>query len=185
MNKFYVYAVKTDDPEKRTCVYVDEQVIEKFALHQFEPQHMEYSGVVVEADDPSHAHQVYNTFGEDGEIMWVDEPTFTAKKRQAFDARSKLAGSKLSQLSEVLSQAEQAAARLAIHAYAKGLSMDTLNMNERLSRMADAVRRTSKNSPEVTTQDLYERLKKNYIEKLQEYKYVPKDGSGPDSQITG
>lgn len=184
MSKFYVYAVKTDAPGERTCVYVDEQVIEKFALHQFEPQHMEYSGVMVEADDPTQAHEVYNTFSG-GEILWVDEPVFTLRKRQAFDAKAKLMGSKLNELSEVLGKAEQAATRLAIHAYAKGLSMDTLAMNERLSRMADLVRQTSKNSPEVTALELYERLKANYIEKLQEYTYVSKDGHGPSGQIAG
>jgi len=184
MNKFYVYAVKTDAPGERTCVYVDEKVIKEFALHQFEPQHMEYSGVMVEADDPTQAHEVYNTFSG-GEILWVDEPTFTFKKRQAFDAKSKLVSSKLNELSDVLGKAEQAATRLAIHAYAKGLSMDTLTMNERLSRMADLVRQTSTNNPEVTAHELYERLKKNYIDKLQEYKYIPKDGSGSGGQITG
>ena len=184
MNKFYVYAVKTEKEDERTCVYVDEKVIKEFALHQFEPQHMEYSGVMVEADDPSQAHQVYNTFSG-GEIMWVDEPTYTFKKRQAFEAKNKLMSSKLGELSDVLAKAELAAAKLAIHAYAKGLSMDTLTMNERLSRMADLVRQTSKNNPEVSALDLYDKLKANYIEKLQGYTYVARDGSGPSGQITG
>jgi hypothetical protein len=181
MNKFYVYAVKTDKTKERTCVYVDEQVIEQFALHQFEPHHMEFSGVMVEADSPQEAHEVYNTFGMN-EIVWTDEPACTFKKRQAFNGKNQLMNSKLNSLADALGKAEQAATQLAIHAYAKGISMDLIQLNDRLSRMADLVRQSSNNSPEVTSQELYERLKKRYIEKLGEHKY---SGPGPSGQTAG
>lgn len=182
MNKFYVYAMTTDAPDERSCIYVDVESIELFALHQFQPHSMEYSGVMVEADNAQDAHEVYNTFG-DGAIIWTDEPIFTVKKRQAFEAKTSLMKSKLSTLADALGHAEEAAMKLAIHACAKGISIDLIKMNEHISRMADLVRQTSEDSPEVTSQELYERLKQRYIEQLTRYDYD--DGSGPGGKVTG
>lgn len=167
MNKFYVYTVSDNTPNERQCIYVDSEKILGFAAHEFEPSRHVYSGVMVEADNPSHAHEVYNTFN--GEIIWTDEPTETAYRRQD------LASAQVNATS-----VNYYLARLFLRMYARATSEDLLRINERLSRMAEKARSSTTVSPERTTEQLYESIKDEYIKALQRYKYVPRsDPYGP------
>jgi len=177
MNRFYVYTIKDDDPFNRDCLYVNEKSIEDFSLAEFEPSSMIFSGVLIEADNPHHAHEIYNLSG-DGQILWVDEPKVTVKKRQAFDAKSRLMKSKLKGLLETLGDAEKAASRLAINALIKGIDMHLDQVNKDMSYMARLVRRLSKESPNMKPEEVYLRIKKKYIEQLKEFQY--RDESGPN-----
>jgi len=176
MNRFYVYTIKDDDPFNRDCLYVKESSIEDFALAEFEPSSMIFSGVLIEADNPHHAHEIYNLSG-DGQILWVDEPKVTVKKRQAFKARGRLMKSKLKGLLETLNDAEKAASRLVINALIRGIDMHLDKVNKDISHMARLVRQLSKESPGMKVEEVYRRIKKKYIEQLKEFQY--RDESGP------
>jgi DNA repair exonuclease SbcCD nuclease subunit len=174
MKKFYVYTIKNEDPNKRSCVYVDKDHIGEFAQYQFQPSTMVYSGVIVEANDPQEAHEAYNTFIGENEIVWTDEPEQTVRKRKTFEAKTELSKAKLSNFAEALSKAEEAASKLALRTLAAKISTELLSINERLSYMARLVRKTSKENPEVTIEELYERLKKRYIDQLANLQYEDK-----------
>jgi hypothetical protein len=163
MTQFYVYTVRDQDPDKRTCVYVDAALIEKFAKHEYDPNKMEFSGIMVEAESPQAAHHVYNTFSG-GEVAMVDEPECTAKQI----AKQTKA---LEKLSDALKVAEQAAAKLATQALAQRISMDILALNEKFAQLALLVRKYSNESPNVSTEDLYKRIKKRYMGTLSQLPY--------------
>lgn len=173
MKRFYVYTIKDDDPFNRDCLYVDEVKIEEFALVEFESRSMIFSGVLVEADNPHHAHEIYN-LNEKGEILWVDEPKATLKKREVFEAKAQLLKSKLSDLLNVLSDAEKAASRLAINALIAGIELHFEKINKDMSYMARLVQRFSKDPAEI----IYLKIKKKYLEQLRELQYKADPGSG-------
>jgi hypothetical protein len=178
MNRFYVYTIKDDDPFNRACLYVDENSIEDFALAEFEPISMLFSGVLIEANDHNHADEIYN-LSEEGEILWVDEPKATVKKRQAFESKTRLLRSKLKGLLDTLGDAEKAASRLAISALIKGIELHLEKINRDMSYMARLVQRLSKDSPErIELEDIYTRIKKKYVEQLKEFQYKADPGHG-------
>lgn len=178
MNRFYVYTIKDDDPFNRDCLYVNEAKIEEFALAEFEPISMIFSGVLVEADNPQQAHEIYN-LAESGEILWVEEPISTVKKRQSFEAKTRLMKSKLKGLLDTLGDAEKAASRLAISALIKGIELHLEKVNRDMSYMARLVQRISKDSPErLELEEIYIRIKKKYVERLKEFQYKADPGSG-------
>lgn len=175
MNKFYVYTMQSEEAESRSCIYVDEQIVNQFAQLQFKPDLMEYSGVAIEADTPHEAHEIYNNL-QGGEILSAEEPKVTFLKRRAHEAR------KIQDLRNALGQAETAAARLALTTYAKSCTRDVLDINKHISRMAELVRKISKSSPEVSVEEIYERFKQQYIQQLDSLVYNdPRSGyGGPD-----
>lgn len=171
MNKFYVYAIKDDDPYNRNCIYVDENKINIFALYNFQPSKMEYSGVAVEADTPEEANQVYTSL--DGNIIWADEPILTAARTKAYKTHDQT----IKELNEKLDKAELAVARLLIREHSKNSALDLMNLNDNISAIAKIVRGTSKDNPDITVEQIYERLKKRYIEQLKNYRYDPPNSS--------
>jgi hypothetical protein len=181
MNKFYVYAVKdegTDNVGK--YIYINEENIEGFAENEFNPYVMDYSGVVVEADNPQHAHEIYMSFGQDGNIFWTDEPTCTMNRRRVYDARRRmLKAQQFRELQQALKQSEQTANRLAAHAFAKGISLDLIKINTRLCRLAELIHSMFKGQSECTVEQLYDRLRKQYIQILLGYEYEGPESSSP------
>jgi len=173
MNRFYVYTLKSSDPYDRGRIYVDETRINRFALHNFEPASMEYSGVLIEADTPEEANVIYSSF--DGDIIWADEPVLTASRTDAFKNQKVVK----KELDENLTKAELTVKRLRVHVYSKGIAADLIGVNERISRMAEVVRDLTEANPEVTIEQLYDRLKKKYIEQLSNDKY-DSPGSGSE-----
>lgn len=167
MNKFYVY---TSNQKNRNCIYVDEQLIEEFAAQEFDPAKMEYSGVIVEADSAKEAHRVYNTFGNN-EILWTDEPRCTVKKRKLYETKIQNIKSQLTDLQNVADELKEINDRLLIQALSERIAGYLLQINQKMSLMAKLVRRYSNDNPEMTTKELYERIKTQFIEQLSEYNY--------------
>ena len=175
MHRFYVYTVKDINPLDRDCIYVNEEQVEQFAIAEFRPDRMDYSGVLIEADDAHHAHEIYNTFS-DGEILWAEEPLATVAKRRAFEARTKLAKSMLKDLDK----AERAAARLALNALIEGVTLNIEKINKDISYMSRLVRKLSSASPHMTPEQIYKKIKKQYVEQFKDRPY--NDDSGPSSK---
>lgn len=181
MNKFYVYVEKTKDPNREDLprYYVDETLIEQFALDEFNPMYMEYSGCMIEAPNASAAHEVYNTFGSEGNIIWADEPMHTRKKREIFEGKAKLLKSKMGGLLDALNMLSQRANKAAMQTLATSITLDLIKVNEKMSQLARFAHELSKDTPELSSENIYTKIKKKYVEKLnREYGY---DESGPHS----
>lgn len=171
MNKFYVYIAKSDDIEKRNCIYVDAKFIEGFAQNEFDPADMEFSGVTVEANSTYEAHEIYNTFGA-GEISWVDEPPCTLKKREEFEAGRKIVSEHFSNIEQAVSDIVRTTARIMILPLTQSNSTMLMELNDQLSRLARIVVLSSNNAEDVNINELYRRIKQHYIRQLEELEYT-------------
>lgn len=184
MNKFYVYVEKTQDPNSQELprYYVEDRLVGQFALDEFNPLFMEYSGCIIEATDASAAHEIYNTFGSDGNIIWAEEPECTRKKREAFESKTKSLTSKMKDFLNVVNLMGKQANQLAMTTLAKSISLDLKSANEKMSRLARLAQTLSQGKgkdEELSPQQIYTRIKKKYVEKInQDYRY---DEFGPDS----
>jgi hypothetical protein len=86
MVKFFVYTSAKDEYE-----FVEEDAIEHFAAHEFDPGVMQFSGVAIEADDFDKAMDVYrNPACGHGEYMMSDEPSATFTRRQMREVKGGL-----------------------------------------------------------------------------------------------
>lgn len=76
--KFYIYTSKS----KEDFEFVEEDSLNVFAAHEYNPETMVFSGIVVEAEGFEQALQIYkNPACGFGEYMLTDEPSETVNKR--------------------------------------------------------------------------------------------------------
>jgi len=166
MTKFYVYVMR-DPSNTKFNLYVDETNMEEFVRRHFRPAQMQYSGVMVEADDRPHAHKIYQSLEEEGEIFWTDEPTETALKRRQFDI-----------VKSSLDKSQHLGLQLAIGQLTKRLAADFISINKQFSLMARLVRSVTQDNPEMAVEEIYDKLKEKYIEQIKQFEY--RANPGPD-----
>jgi two-component sensor histidine kinase len=162
MSKFYVYSLieNNDDEDDRSCIYVDERLIHKFAEYEFDPECMQYSGVMIEADSPQQAHHIYNTF-EGGEIISAAEPKWTVRKRKTAN-----------EMKEAVNHLQSIASQVSITAQAKSVYLLFMQINERISAMSRQLKvQFQEDEIDITELQVYRKLKKKYIEVLEKMKY--------------
>jgi len=87
MKKFYVYTISQNDPIDHE--FVEEEAIKVFAEGHYNPAIMEFTGVIVEAEDFDRALAVYkNPACGFGEYIMADEPIATSVIKQEYLAKS-------------------------------------------------------------------------------------------------
>lgn len=86
MTRFYIYSSAKDELE-----IVESTSLEFFAVHEFDPIVMAFTGIVIDAADFHAALRVYrNPACGDGEYMMADEPVETLAKRMAVNSTTDL-----------------------------------------------------------------------------------------------
>lgn len=164
MAKYYVYKVAKGSKESKTditraLVYVIDPMA--FALTQFNPMTMEFSGVVVEAETLEDATKIYNRPGPDDKVFWTDEPTPTKTRRDMFEKEP------IGTLKDVIQDTERAINQLAINKLHLAINSSLDLLNKQISEMAFRMRQQTDSHQDVTAEQLYARLKERSIETLQ------------------
>ena len=173
MNKYYVYYTKQEKEGTsgaRHYVYIEENQTHIFASGQYDPEMMEFTGVMVEADGPDAAHAIYISPAEnEGEYFIVDEPPATTKKR-----KTTMTGG-VQELTEILQELQSKGSRMVVEALALRISYQLYEINVAMSEMARHLRHMSKDNLGVDTKRLYESIKGRYIAELKKsLKYTNK-----------
>lgn len=80
--KYFVYS-KNASEDDQSLLYVAEDKIKDFAVLEYNVKTMEYCGVMIEAESPVMAHEVFN-YRAEGEIYSTEEPTETSKAKRLY-----------------------------------------------------------------------------------------------------
>ena len=173
MTKYYVYNVKDPDPAKRIHAFVEDPM--GFALRAFNPATMEFSGVLVEAENEVAAQQVYLHPKENDIFISCDEPRPTELKRKAHESRLRLMQSKLKELKESIGEAEIAARRLRIQTLILEIANELNRVATAASELSRQIRASASEDDKarLTDEQVYERLIAKYGEQVTKLKYRP------------
>ena len=173
MTKYYVYNVKDLNPENRIHAFVEDPAA--FALHSFNPATMEFSGVLVEANDPQAAQQIYLHPQAEDVFVACEEPRPTELKRRAFESRLRLMQSKLKELKESLGQAEAEARKLRNQTLILEIANDFNRLAMRVSELSRNILAMAhvENKKKFSEEQIYARLMAKYAEQITKLKYRP------------
>lgn len=173
MTRYYVYNVKSSNPDERVQAFVEDPTV--FALDIFNPATMEFSGVFVEADDPKTAQQVYLHPKAEDVFVSCDEPRPTELKRRAFESRLRLMQSKLKELKENIGHAEIKARKLRTQSLILEIANDFDRLATRVSELSRNILATAniEDRNKFSEEQIYERLMQKYATQLSQLKYRP------------
>ena len=176
MTKYFVYAVTGDLTREQSYAFVIDDKAAEFAPEGFRPAIMTYTGIMVEADSPKEANEVYNRPTEyGGDYMMADEPVEMVLKRQVYDAKRRM----LPELKDALRALVQASSKSSAQILSVRLAQQLIDLNASMSRLARLVQQTRVSTPELSVEAIYDRIKKSYAERLfNEFKYT----TDPDRQ---
>ena len=160
MDKYYVYKVARGPDElgigtTKALVYVIDAMA--FALTEFDPLTMEFSGVMVEAETIDEATKIYAHPGPEDKVFWSDEPMATKAKRNMFEK-------------------EKAINCLAINKLQLAINTSLDLINKQISEMAFRMRKQTENYKEVTVEQIYARLKERATDSLNKYARYNRSG---------
>jgi len=174
MTKYFVYAVMGNTPENRTYAYVASEDAAGFAINGFKPATMTYTGIMVEADSPLKANDVYNRPTEHGgDFIMADEPKEIVMKRKAYDAQQRLVANFMPELKDKLQELLHLTSRATAQQIAVRIAHQLTDLNATLSELARQIRAASADTPELNAEAIYERIKQTYIERFfAEFKYT-------------
>ncbi len=172
MTRYYVYNVKTNNPEERIHAFVEDPFA--FAIYQFNPAKMEFSGVYVEAPDPKVAQDVYCCPKENDVFVSCDEPQPTQVKRSLFEARLNKVQDKLKKIKKDVSDVEEETVKLHINAIVYKLADDFDAVARHISELARVIDAGSK-AGKMDIEEIYGRLVQKYSEQVAKLKYRSRD----------
>ena len=146
-----------------------------FASSKFDPSSMEFSGVSVEAEDIKQACEVYMRPKEHDQVFWCEEPTATVIKRRIHNSRMQIADSQ-AKMKEHLEEAQKSLSLFAAQVLAVKIASELAELNKNISLLAENVRATSNDYPDLTTEKLYDKLIERYVQQLQRLGFRRGDG---------
>jgi hypothetical protein len=156
MIKYYVYNIKDED---RNAFVVNPDL---FAETKFDPLTMEFSNIVIEAEDPQEASRIYYSPKENDVFCYAEEPPATTKKRELFNkSKQKILKSKIALLTNEL-------------AY-----MIT-NFHECAYELSKCLHGISKD-PQMDVPEIYKSLVRKYAEAIEGLSYTEEDGLDDDN----
>lgn len=163
MTQYYVYNIKSDDKESRVHAFVENPLI--FAMDVYDPETMEFSGVLVEADSPEQAQKVYLQPQAEDILISCCEPIETVTKRKKH---------KFSSVNTAVDKLEIASLKLRIQTLAAEVALDFYSMSQKISELSRLIRKTSSSKEKVlTSKDIYGLLLKKYTDVFAKLKYKP------------
>lgn len=172
MALYYIYKVKTDTYGMSQYAVVEDP--EEFAADAFDPAKMDFTGVSIEATDERAAYDAYSKLDASSNIFWCDEPKPIALKREIYEKKIKLATSTLDKIKEQLKAATEYVLKLSSQTLAMRLAITCQSMNTQLIELAKSIQASTKDGSDVSTQEIYDRLKLRYIEQIQRLTYEDK-----------
>lgn len=166
--KYYVYVEKEDNETKNHIFVVN---LKEFANTAYNPNTMEFTGVIIDADNALSAKVIYDSptenssvFGKTN-ILWSDEPLETIEKRH------NTIPDKLIKLQDAVKKAEQAAYSLQASMLTIQIAEELQTIHYKMEQLAHIIRLTSTNSPHTTELDIFKTLKEKYIEQFKQLPY--------------
>lgn len=167
MNTYYVYVLKNDANENVAHIFVLDPIV--FATTQFNPRTMEFTNSVVEAENEIEAQSIF-TQPTLGTVMWADEPHATKRHREIFEEKvGQIQQNK--QHFDAISDKERQANLMWDLSNEMAQCLHTASVI--VSNIARAVRNSTNDNPEFTSEDIYERLLANYAAQLARMGYKP------------
>lgn len=159
--KFYVYSLKDKNNKVAKVFYV--QDVLNFANLEYTPGQTEFNGLVIEAENATEAHRIWQNPQTKDEIFSCDEPIFTKIKNKEFKAKSKIIDH---EIDSTVENSNISTIKLLINTYSACVAKDLLTVDQNLSRLASYIRMATKENPEVSTEDIYKSLKKKFLDKF-------------------
>lgn len=169
MTRYYVYTVKSKDPNERNNALVEDPFM--FALHEYNPETMEFSGIFVEAQTPLEALNIYLHPSEKDVFVSCDEPKPTELKRRAYESRARLTKTKAE-----LTEDQLTIRKLRIQTLILNIANELSRLAIRASELARLIKETSNapNKDEFTDEQIYNKIIEKYAEQIRGFKYRPR-----------
>lgn len=166
MTRYYVYTIKSENPDERNNAFVEDPFV--FALNQYNPETMEFSGVFVEASTAIEALNIYMHPGEADVFVSCEEPKPTELKRRAYESRARL-----TKPTPELTQDQLEIRRLRAKALILDIANELNRIATRASELARLVKETSDapNKDQFSNEQIYDKIMAKYGEQLRELKY--------------
>lgn len=149
MTKYYVYSVKNNDDDVYTNAFVEDPFM--FAIEVFNPEIMEFSGVLIEADTPEEANRIYQHPRSEDVLVSCEEPRPTVVKRIMHNAKA------------------QDSRSLKTSTLVIDIATTFIDLSFKISELARLINRI----PGQSTEDVYKLLMEKYGQQLAELKYRP------------
>lgn len=165
--KYYVYIEQKNDKTSHVILVKD---VKLFASEDYNANTMRFSGVVIDAANPHLAKTAYDfpfksTADAQTTIEWIDEPIETKLKTKLKSLLEEI--DQMKTKTEALKSA-QIQYDIVFQQLELSLSIVKLfnALNTKVAELAQCIRKSTTDNPEVTSQDLYKRLKDKYIEQF-------------------
>jgi len=156
--KYYVYVEKKDG-EAINHIFVED--LDEFVIHQYDPNRISFTGVVIDANDVFVAKQAYDSPHEshvEATIAWIPEPSETVN---------------YSAITKTKEQLELKAHMLRCSTIAIKIAKSLHECNEQLAELAHYIRIFNTKNPEADKETVFKRLKERYLELFQRLHYKP------------
>jgi len=148
MKRYYVYIVKTDNPNERINAFVEDPEI--FASEKFDSNTMEFSGVFVEAETANMAYEIYISPKEGDVFVSCDEPEATLFKRRFHESHRKIQ--------------EQNIVRLRMSTLIAEIAISLTDFSTKVSELTRLLRSVAPEAERelFSNEEIYERLMQAY-----------------------